>query len=838
VRSSKALPRALPLAFLLACEPSAEGSGNGGVGLDLALAADASVAGEAVGFTTVLHLDDGSEVAVAPEMVSDAELHLATRWTAAGAGEIAPTAAGIHLVTAAATWQGKTYYDTAWLAVSRAEAASLDLSLSGVQVGAGEPLSFDVSAFDAFGNEVPDADVLLAADSPDVVIADPRIASGVPGIYAVTASVDALSDREEFRVVAGEAEYIDLSLSTTDLEVYETTIATAYVKDPYGNTLDAAPEIAVSGTAAVVQAGPNITFPEEGWYTVTATHEDLSAAVGPFLIDSTGPDLDIYEPARADWEINSSALMSGKVTDRWSDVALLTVNGNAVPVNGDGSFTHTLDYAFGLNVVDTYAEDTDGNSANDTRTVLDGPFAARGSGIGNGIVARVNEDGFDTIEGLGESLLADFDLASMLTNPVVSMEEEDCYDIIFDEICVTWYAIDMYVWNPSIGATDMELDPTAGGYIDTTFTVYDPYIEWEIDATLVFVDMSAEGTVYADSITANMDLYPYVSSGVLGISVGAVDVTSSNFTFYWDSWIYDLMSWFGLDLSSMVQSLMEDAVESAVTDEVPAAIEDALADLEIATSFEVGSATVDLVAEPFAVSVDDLGLTLGLATYVDPQTWVHEDEGLGSLYAAYGIPSYTSASPGFQVSIGEDFLNQAMYAFWGAGVLDQDLGGGDLGLDLGSFGDILGIGDLHITTKALLPPVILPGSGTSMMDIQIGDLELSLYDGEAVDENLRMRVYVTILGGLDLDVSDGLLAPTLGDTEVRFDVVVPAANTVASQDTEDLLEALIPLLLPSLTGAIGEIPIPELGGFGISIGALRLDGPENGFVTVDADLSL
>jgi hypothetical protein len=266
-------------------------------------------------------------------------------------------------------------------------------------------------------------------------------------------------------------------------------------------------------------------------------------------------------------------------------------------------------------------------------------------------------------------------------------------------------------------------------------------------------------------------------------------------------------------------------------------VADALGGLEIATSFEVGSASVVLAAEPFTATVDDYGMSLSLATEVYPETWIHDGTGLGSLYGNYTIPTYASSSPGFQVSLGEDFVNQALYAFWGAGVLDMTMGGADLGLDLGAFGDILGFSDMRIVVNPLLPPVVVPGTGTEMLDLQMGDLELSIYDGEPIDENLRMQVYVSLQAGLDLAVVDGNLSPTIGDPEVWFDVTMPEANTEASADTEDLLEALVPLLLPALTGALGEIPIPAVGGFGLTIHSLRLDGPENGFVTVDADIT-
>ena len=827
------------LLLLVGCIATEPGEGATPIGLELLTSTDVVVAGTPVEWTARLHFDDESVVPVQVDIISDHQTNLHTTWADAGSGTVLPEVAALHLITATTAWGEHGYADNAWLQVNPDVAATVDLQLSGIQAGAGQPLTWTVSAADRFGNAISRDHISIDSSSTDVVIAEPRVSSGVPGVYQLTATADMVSDVEAFRIVAGLPTQLDLSLSDVDLEIYETTIATAVVRDDYGNALDERAELEVSGGEAIPTiAGPNITFLGEGWYTVTATYEDLTASVGPFLIDSTGPDLVIYNPERGDWEVNPSALMTGEVSDKWSAIGELTVNGLVVPVNGDGSFTHTLDYDFGLNLVETEVADVDDNGVNDTRSVLDGQFQPNGSQIGNGIVARINEDGFDTLESLGEGLIGDTDLTALVPNPVVSTSSETCIDLIFTEICITWYSLDLYIWNPSIGGTNLEIDPTSGGYLDTTFQVLDPWLDWEADGTVLGIGLSADGSIYADDITVNMDLYPYVAAGELGMSVGSSTVTSTNFTFDWDSWLYDVMGFFGLDLSALVEGFMVDALESAIVDEVPAAVADAAGSLEISTSFAVGAATVVLAAEPFSASVDDYGMSLGLGTEVYPEIWIHEDMGLGSLFGNYTVPTYASASPGFQVSIGEDFLNQALYAFWGAGVLDQDMGGPELGLDLGTFGDILGIADLHIQTKPLLPPVVVPGTGTEMLDLQMGDLELSLYDGEATDENLRLRVYVTLTAGLDLAVTDGMLSPTIGDPEVWFDVVLPAANTVASKDTEDLLEALIPLLLPALTGALGEIPLPEIEGFSITIEGLKIDGPENGFVTVDANLGL
>ena len=86
-------------------------------------------------------------------------------------------------------------------------------------------------------------------------------------------------------------------------------------------------------------------------------------------------------------------------------------------------------------------------------------------------------------------------------------------------------------------------------------------------------------------------------------------------------------------------------------------------------------------------------------------------------------------------------------------------------------------------------------------------------------------------------MADGTLSPAIGDTTIWFDVVVPAAGTEASADAEALLDALVPLLLPTLTEGLSTIPLPDISGFGLTINGIALDGAESGYATIDGDLS-
>ncbi|MDP2313254.1 MAG: hypothetical protein Q8P41_10140 [Pseudomonadota bacterium] len=791
-----------------------------------------AIAGQPVGWTSTLVSPEGDPLPVSVVVSSDLEPVLLQDTTT-----LTAFVAGRHLLTAVGEGDPGDYQAEVSLDVLPAPAASLDLVIAANQAVAGEPLGFVVTAVDSYGNPVDGA--VVTADSDDVAVVDPNVVSTVPGLYTLTASLDAQVDTETFRVVAGEPVELDLTLSDTDLEVYETTSATAVAYDVYGNEVDVAWDLSVEGVGSTTISGRNITFLSEGYFTVWARYADLEDSVGPILIDSTGPVIDIETPERGTFSTDAATAVTGTVTDDYTGVTSLVIEGETVEVDADGSFATSVENAFGINVLETSAVDGDGNETTDIRAVLAGAFLPYGEAVGEGVAARINQGGFDTLETLGEGLITGTDLTALVPNPAFSTSSESCIDLLFDEICITWYSIELSILNPSFGKVDLQFDPDAGGWLNATFIVYDPSIYWAADGDVIGIGYSGDGQIYADSITIDMDLQPYVLDGVLGVNVLTADVTSAGFTFDWDSWIYDVMSFFGLDLSGLIQGYMEDAIEGAITDEVPSMLADAVGDLEIATDLDIEGSTYTFDATPSACTVDDLGLTLALATTFTTSLWGHPTEGPGSLYGDYTLPLYASGTPGMQLSLSLDFLNQVFYAFWGGGLLDRTLGEQELGLDLGSLSTFLPFDSLSIVTEALLPPVVVPGTGSALLDLQIGDLALTMYDGAPEDGNVVFQLYTSMVVGLDLDVSaEGNLVPALGDTEVWFDVVVPSAGTEASGDAEALLSALVPMLLPSLTGGLGEIPVPAIEGFTLEVDAIELDGAELGFVNVNGDLTV
>ncbi len=815
--------------------------------IDLVLTSNEAPAGVPVGFSASGADGYGNPVEMGTyELLVDAELTV-------DGNEVSGTLVGLYELTAVIGSVAGDVSDTETLEILPGDPFEVDLTLSAASMTVGETVTWSVVILDGYGNEIPEGDATFAvtADSGDVSISGYDVTCEVAGGYVVRVDVEGGStpwDTEALEVLAGEPVSIELTLSTTAPEVDDPVMATAVILDAYGNEADETWTLDVTAEPGSDQAHVTVTdhefvFSGDGWFTATAT-VDLNGAFdteGPFLVDSFGPSITVTNPERGAWRTSYADTVTGTIDEPWSGLASASVNGDAVTVTG-GAFSHPITYDFGITVVETLATDLEGNEESDRRAVLAGDFVAEGSGVDDGMVARVNQGALDELEVIGEDMIDNTDVAGLIPDPVYYGWAEDCWDPCGGwfggcEICITWYELSLHVNNPTLGDSDLEIDPRAGT-IHADGTVYDINVPWSASGAVIGIGYSASGTISADSITIGMDITPSISGGQIQTSVSNVTVSSANFDFDFDSWIYDAAVWFGFDIDGTVQGYVEDAIQSAVQDEVPGLLEDMLQDLEIGADFDFEGVTYDFLAEPSSVSVDDDGITLGLATYLTAGTWNSPYTGLGSLYYGYSVPAY-GATPGMEVSISADFLNQAMLAFWGGGLLDQDLGTTELGIDPSDLAFLGGnIVDPHLITEAMLPPVVLPGTNGHMLDLQAGDMMVSIYGDDPSDPaNLLFILYIGFDAGLELTVNaNGNLEATISDIEAWFDVVYPVMPNSLATDMEDLLDLLVPGLTPLITDAIGEIEIPEFDGFTLTSIAISTGGAEAGYVNAGGDL--
>lgn len=829
------------LLTILACNRDKDPSGSDTVeqtdpSLVLLLSSEESTAGAEIAYTLVATHADGTEEAVPGTLSDDAEPGLS--WDA---DSLTPTLAGDHLISATAEVDGEELVATDTLVVAAGAPVSLDLSLSASTMPAGESLAYTVTGTDAYGNSIDSASAIVVASSEDISVGDGLLSGTLVGSYSATAGLEGQEDTEYFQIVPAAAMSVTLSLSDLELEVDDESTATVVVLDEYNNPTEDPWTLSVSGGDASVD-GSDILFEGEGVFTVRVDVDGtgLYDEVGPLVVDSSGPELEITNPERGGWSESDTDTMTGTVSDEVTGIDSLTVNGAEVEVGVDGSFSTELDYVFGLNILETTAVDADGNEVNDTRAVLAGEFLPYGSAVSGGMLARIHDGdgGLDELEALGDGLVTATMLDSLIPYPAYSYAEETCIDYWWDEYCFDWYSVTLYLTSPSLSSTSLVLDPMSTGQLSTTFTVVAPSINWSGSGDVVGIGYSGSGTVSADSIAVVMYLTPTVSGGAIGATVDSVDVISTGFDFDVDSWLYDALEYVGIDFDSMVQGYLEDAIEDQVYSQVPALIEDTLQDLEIGYNLDIGDGSYTFAAEPDGIVVDDTGITLSLGTTFTADSWTLSRSGLGSLSYGYAQPAWTG-SPGTVIGVNEDFLNQVFFALWGGGVLSLQMTDEDLGLDPADLALVLpGLTDLTLSADPLLPPVVVPGTGSDLLDLQVGDMLLTLYNGPAESGYEYLQVYVSAIAGLDVAVSeDNTLLPTVGDTTLYFDVVYPDANSTEAAAVEELLALLVPMILPEFTGSLTSIEIPDIEGFGLTGIAVGLEGAESGYVTLGGDLA-
>lgn len=749
---------------------------------------------------------------------------------------LTPLVAGEHTLVGSVSYKGEIYVTTVPLDVAAGPPAVVDLALDDLQIQAGESLGYSVYAWDAYGNLTEEGERSVTVDSSDVTVESAAFTTTTPGTYVATATAGQAMDAEDFRVVTGPPEQLILALDRPGYELNQTALARVSVVDAYGNPVDEGFDLWVEPAGSLIEYNA-ITWKQEGNFTVYASTLDgsLSDSVGPLLIDSTGPDLEVLVPERGYETTDVGLYVSGTASDEWSGVSGVWVNGSAATLNGDGTWEVWQDLDFGTTILETDAVDGDGNGSNDLRASMSGEYTAYGYGVDSGIQARVSEGGFDTLELMAGDFVNTDLIASSIPSPVFSDSSQTCFGWFG---CITWYSVAFYLTNPSISSTDLDIDPTSGGYLDTEAKINYPFMNWSASGKVVGIGYSGSGYIQADWIKLNMDMTPYVSSGQLGVSVSNAAASTQNFDFDLDGWLYDVVDFFGIDVDGLIEGYLIDALADMAQDEIPDLVAEAVQDLEIGYTFPIEANTYDLDAVPSAVSVDDTGLTLGLETYFTAATAVTPHYSPGSLTYPYSTPSYSGSTDDLTLGLNQDFINQALFGLWTGGLLELQIDGEELGLDLSDLSDFLpGLSSLSIATSAYLPPVVLPGTGGSLLDMQIGDLEVNIYNGAIDPANLFMQLYVQVDAGLDLSAtSDNTLSAGLGDIDVRFDLTYPNEGGQYASDAEALLEALVPMLLPSLTDALGEIPIPDLAGFGLSGVTVGLEGAEDGVVVLGGEL--
>ncbi|MFT7521878.1 MAG: hypothetical protein ACI9MC_004030, partial [Kiritimatiellia bacterium] len=499
-----------------------------------------------------------------------------------------------------------------------------------------------------------------------------------------------------------------------------------------------------------------------------------------------------------------------------------------------GRFEAEVTWEFGMNPLTCTAADSDGNNSEDLRAVLVGDTLAYGSADDDGLIVRLH-DGDDGLNAIAALLTDSVDAKTVeaeLPDPLYSGTKEECTVFFGRKICVT-FKLDLVATGLRFKTVTASLDAKKGELL-ATLVIDDPELDWRGTGEASSVKYSDTGTATADKVTVTATLRPRVVGSAIEVDISKVDATVKDLDLGLSGSIKTVTSRLGVSLDSKVKALLEDAVIDAVEADLPSAMEDALNTLTWTQELALGDRTATLTGELNSLDIDDLGMTVRLATTVTLDRWSLSRKGPGSLAADYGPPKFTG-KPGVVVALDQDFVNQVLYASWGSGMMSESERGVDLGLDASLVKILLpDIKDLHVVVDPLYAPVAVPGEGADLLDLQIADTMVSLYDGAPSGEP-PYRFYVHGVAGLDITVKDGLLVASAGTPEL-FVHVDRAPNGVDRDGLRKVIESLLPKALDEIAGTLSDIELPEPGGLTISSPTVSLEGPEDGFVTVGGGL--
>ena len=814
--------------------------------------ADAVTTGQEVTFTTQLLDPDGEDVTEQYDIRTELSPSLGVLFD--GGGVYRFTFLDTYTYFATAEVRGATIIGAASVDVAAGSAASIDVSLDVPITEAGEAVGYSAVTRDAFGNP-SDVEVTWSADSP-ATLQDDTVMSELVGSFAVTGTLPGgESDSESLTVLPAAPESLSISLSSYDVEKGDGILVDFDVRDRFGNQADEVPQLSASPVGAAAW-GNFVRFDNEGLFTISA---DLPAyglhdEDGPVLVDSTGPSIRVTTPDRG-VEIPSSdgptVLVTGSVSDAFTGVVSVDVNGQPATLAAGGLFSFSMTPEQGLNGIDIVAVDGDGNVSDHHQTFLWGEFNPMGSPQEDGVLARLNEGAIDTIEDLASTLFDPQAIVSGLVNqPLWSNSQQTCINIWpFGNQCVTWWDFDAGITSATLGNMVLDLD-AQNGYLDF-FASFTPFsigggLWGQIFPSVSFLTININLGLVASANSAQIESEVSLwvnSNNEIQVGMNNTDVNLPGFGMQiygagiLDDVLNPVLNW----LSPLLEGVMEAVLPPVIESQMPGLISDALGDIDIATTIPLLGADIDVEALPQDIDIDVDGMTIALESITSTTPSASAPPTLGAWTRSdYALPSF-GATPDFQLSMADNFVNQLLHAVWQAGVIDFSMDSSELGLDLADLQDFLPLSVIEFETLPLLPPVVGPSStGTGLLELGLGDMLVNVYGDPGGTYGLMLQLAVHIEADAELTID--------ANNEIQFGVGAPVVsmNYVTSdwpdlngEVAEDLMDAVVDLLAPMLTdtlSGIGGIPIPELPGFALGAPSISREPSPAYYITASGNL--
>jgi cysteine-rich repeat protein len=524
----------------------------------------------------------------------------------------------------------------------------------------------------------------------------------------------------------------------------------------------------------------------------------------PFSITISSPSHGVFTQA-------SSVAVTGFVSNLPPAQSSLTVNGDSVTVQPNGSFSTTvaLSAADIFNPIRARVIDTQhGSSATARVVVIRGMSIADGALSPESVGLRFTDGGIDDVEPLVEQLAgAGLDLATLVPVGTVLVDNECVVDCSPFGCCGRG-TITVINPPPSIGGFAIAVD-SMNGQVAGDITVSDIRVNVFLDGTGVVPDCDI--AIHADSGQLNGDYSlepaPGDPENIDVNQIGDLDVMFTNFTASYggtcsfvESFLPDIQE----RVVNAIRQYLSDPDGSGPLDSPTAdAIEAALAGISIAGPVGQGLG-VQLDAPLFQIAEDNAGITFGS----DSRFTVSVGTGPGQCQPPSGAPNLTASlafDEGFPtfgattpvghlpydlaIAISSEGFNQLLRSQVECGLLTTsitslDLGNGPAPLTAGTlalvipeFGAFPASTPFRIDIRPTLAPVVTgtSGPGGELALLKIGQLIVTVVQNDA-SQAVVLQGAVDAEIGLDLAFAAGRWSSTLAEPDADDITVTVLVN--------------------------------------------------------------
>ena len=595
-------------------------------------------------------------------------------------------------------------------------------------------------------------------------------------------------------------------LSTNTVEVVGTTTA---------------PAVRVGGVMVEAAGGRFTTTVDlvEGENTILATAGDAEAAVS-VIVDSEGPTVEILSPEPGSYVVGGVLEVTGRAID--ANLDSVTVDGEAVDVASDGTFTWTREVAPGAYRVRAVALDRAGQEGTAFTTALVGRFAGGGELLSEAVALHVGPRALGAIADGVEPMLSSSNLRPLLMarNPVVS-GGWGRLEALGESHTSSTVTITPRDGTLEIRArlTDIEIPLKA-------------FINWFPDIT---------GTASASAATATIIARVGASGGRPVVTIASTTVVIEGLLID----IHGLWDWIDRNVvTAAVRGKLESAVNDLAAAQVPPAVEGAIERIPLGHELLVMDEPVAVngSVESLRVTPDGLDGTFGMGVEaLDPDPALGWTPG-SILLDVGGAPS--APHDDVRAALSVDLINAALHAGWSTGRLElfqrhpaldgETVTVGFLALLAPSVRDLAPVDSpISLYVRPALPPVVMPRA-----------------DGELVVHANDIRVVVvaeTDGGEVELfEVSLGVTAPvrissradevgvSLGELSFSVDQI-RGAPLPPSEELDAALGSLAGERAADAFVSISGFELPQLYGF--SVTDYGADFTDEGYVVFEGRLS-